>query len=222
MRFCPLTCLPASGDPIVKFAKLGALAAAASAVVGLTACQSRVGAAAVVDGHRISEITVTDYLTPKATSIPLQTGSQAPRLFVLQTLIRNSLVDSTLRANGGPATSAELAKAQAAIFAQGGSADSQNQQLASFGLAPRFDPVYLESQELIQVLVTRVNAQSDADVLAPINKLKAKISVNTRYGAWDGTALALGTPKAPNFLSGVDLSAPAAPTAAPSAAPSGG
>ena len=82
------------GEPIlVRARKLTALAAAVLAVAGLSACRSNVGAAAVVDGHRISESDVHTYLTAQG---PTSAGlANAGSGLVPQSLV-NACVNSLL------------------------------------------------------------------------------------------------------------------------------
>ncbi len=46
----------------MRLRKLTAAALAVLAVTGLTACKSKAGVAAVIDGHRISESDLSDYV----------------------------------------------------------------------------------------------------------------------------------------------------------------
>ena len=50
-----------------RFVKpISLVAVAAVAVLGLTGCDSKIGTAAVVGGHRVSDSDVSQYLTVKA------------------------------------------------------------------------------------------------------------------------------------------------------------
>jgi hypothetical protein len=166
----------------------------------------------VVGGHRISDTTVQNYLTAKATPVSDgQGGTLIPRQLVLQTLIRNKLFDAALaKTSGGQPSASELAAAKQAAL-QGQTDDALQGALTQAGISPTFEPVYVQSAELLQVLGNRVGAQSDQDILNAIDKADQSISVSTRYGSWDESTLGLGAAKTPDFLKGVSTPAASQP-----------
>ena len=184
----------------MKFRLLGAVVAAALAATALSACDSKVGTAAYVGGDRITESTVSGYLTPQAVPFTTSTGATiVPRSAVLQTLIQAKLFDRALQDHGGPATPSELAEGRAAIL-QGSTEQEQTAQLVKDGFKSDFVPVYLDSFSREYVLAKRLNASSSAEILAAVQKLGVPVTVNGRYGAWDAKTLSLGEPPTPSFL----------------------
>ena len=184
----------------MKFRLLGALAAAALAATALSACDSKVGTAAFVGDDRITESTVSGYLTPQAVPFTTSTGATiVPRSAVLQTLVQRKLFDRALQDHGGPATPSELAEGRAAIL-QGSTEQEQTAQLVKDGFKSDFVPVYLDTFSLEYVLAKRLNASSSAEILTAMQKLGVPVTVNGRYGAWDAKTLSLGKPPTPSFL----------------------
>ncbi len=99
---------------------VGVLAAAVLAVTGLSACQSKVGAAAFVGSTRISESTVSKYVASTAKpQVSDQTGAlDSPRSDVLGALIEDALFTRLLKSEPeGAPTAAQLDAAGVAVLA---------------------------------------------------------------------------------------------------------
>jgi len=198
----------------------GALAAAV-AVSGLTACETKVGVAAIVAGHRISESQVAKYLTTKAAAVSVrtQTGAAAsvsPRAYVLNTLIDERLYDRLLSSAGRP-SEGDIARATEQAL-RGLSAQRATEQSGIRGFAVAFDRLWIRVQILRQTLLNAV--QKGVDVRALIDKLNFPVTVNPRYGVWDKKLLGLSAAAGagiPDYLK-LDGSSPA--STAPAAAPS--
>lgn len=173
----------------IKARAVIALPVVAVAVLGLSACDTKVGAAAVVNGQRVSEQTLNKYLTPNAQPIPGSTGGSTPaRQFVLTALVRIQVFQRLLDVTGGQPSNTDLAAAKATLL-QGGSEQELTQSVAKTGLDASFAQAYLRQLELLAVLQTRF--KSNSDVAAAEQKADLHVSISPRYGTWDATALSL-------------------------------
>lgn len=211
-------------------AVVGMTAITALALGGLTACDSKVGQAAIIGGHRISESDLGKYLSPagaapSAISAAAKAGQGVfPKTDVVQILIQQELFKRALAKNGGVPGKGALASlhdqaASTLLGTQltGAQLDTAlGQGLTSHGTSATFLPVVLRTFELELALVLKVKAQSLADLAAVVNKLGIKVQVNPRYGKWDPKALSLGAPTSniPDFLKldGVSTAASATPS----------
>lgn len=228
----------APGEPIaVRVRKLAAIvglsAAAALAMGGLTACDSKVGQAAIVGDHRISESDLGKYLSPQG-PVPSVLAAAAkagqsvyPKTEVVQILIQQELFDRALAKNGGVPTKGELATLHdqaAATFLgtqlTGAALDSYLKSAqGNYGYAAGYAGALLRTIELEAALAVKVKAQSLADIVTAVNKLHIRVEVNPRYGKWEPKSLTLGGPTSniPNFLKLDSLSPSPSPTAAATA-----
>jgi hypothetical protein len=171
----------------VRIRSLALLPVLALLCLAVAGCDSKAGSAAVVEGRKISETQLNGYLTPSAKPIPANQGNAVPaRLFVLRTLIRNVAFTKLLEAAGVEPTAQQLAAAKANAL-QGGSEKDLTDQLAQLGLATKFGPEYLHTLELLTLIQSRFNSQAEFD--AALKKANVAVSVNRRYGSWNGTAL---------------------------------
>ena len=188
--------------------------AIAVAAAGLTACTSKVGAAAIVSGARISDNSVQRYVQPGAVPYVPQgattTTPVIPKVNVLQDLIYVELFEDALEAHGGPATQAEL-------NAQAPSAQAIASERAldvSEGYTDDFVDLEVRAIELEGVLAKRVNDPGDGSELT--KALTGHVDVSGRYGEWDDSThqIAYGaTDGVPSFVTLVN---PAAATPAAS------
>jgi predicted small secreted protein len=206
----------------VRFRKLAVVAVAALAVTGLAGCNTKVGAAAVVDGHRISDSDVTKYLTPKAKPFQLQNSSGTsqtiePRSYVLQTYILGRLFRCALAATtGGLPTEAELAAADKQITQSQTPAQTQA-QYTKYGFKASFAALDIRNSTYEAVLAQRLNATTDAGpILNEIKKLKMPVSVSARYGSWDASTLSLSSGPTDGLPSFVTLEGGSSAAATPS------
>ena len=205
---------------------IGSVAAVALCISGLAACRSNVGTAASIDGHRISEGDVAQYLTVNAEQIPQQdpnTGATTnipARSWVLRTLLDTRLYTEVLQASpGGEPGTADLAAAQSSLL-QGISADQVADQYQQHGYKRSFAKVYLHLQALEQILGKRIQDGLDAQTL--VKKIAPDVSVNPRYGEWDAKRFQLNSDPGsglPDFLtvSGAYTPPPSAGASAASA-----
>jgi hypothetical protein len=201
------------------------VAVAALALTALAGCRSNVGAAATVNGHRISESDVAQYLTADAQPIAgtnQATGATVqtpPRSFVLSTLLDARLFDELLRATPhGAASAGDLAAAQAKVL-NGAPVQQVSDGVARSGLTRSFATVYLRERSIEQLINDQVTA--GVDVQALLNKMHVDVSVNPRYGTWDAktfSVAATGRDGLPAFLSANATYTP--PVASPSQASS--
>jgi hypothetical protein len=208
-----------------------ALVAAAVAVVGLSACTTKVGAAAIVGGHRISEREVDRYLlpggaTPSTVAAATAAGSEAaPKYGAVNYLISQELFTQVLKATGGVPTPGVLASYHDAAVTNilqsqstGTAFDSGvDAQAKPDGYSTRFRPLLINSAELEWAIAVRVKATSITDVAAAVAKQHISVQVSGQYGKWDPSTLQLGATSTgiPSFIK-----VPKA-TASSSAAPTG-
>ena len=212
-------------------AAVGLSAVTALVMGGLTGCDSKVGQAAIVDGHRISESDLSAYVSPQG-PVPSVLAAAAkagqsvyPKTEVVQILIQQELFERTLDKNGGVPSEGELVSLHdqaAATFLgtqlTGAALDSYLKGAqGDYGYAAKYAQTLLRTVELEAALVVKIKARKITDVAAAVNKLMLKVQVNPRYGKWDATNLTLGGPKSniPDFLKldGVSTAASAAPQA---------
>jgi hypothetical protein len=171
--------------------------------LGLVACDSKAGAAAVVDGHRITEKELSRYVPASAPPIPTGDGSTSTpaKSFVLQYLIRNEVFPLLLAAAGGSVTEEQLQAGKAEALGGATEADV-TKQITQAGLSARFEPVLLRNRELLNVVRTKLTTQKQVD--DALAKIKDKVSINPRYGSWDLkslTVVGLGKKQLPSVLS---------------------
>jgi len=193
-------------DVKIRSAKLRSLAVLpvlALSCFGLVACDSKAGAAAVVDGHRITEKELSRYVPASAPPIPTGDGSTSTpaKSFVLQYLVRNEVFPLLLAATGGSVTEAQLQAGKAEALAGGSEADL-TKQITQAGLSARFEPVLLRNRELLNVVRTKL--ATDKQVTDALDKIKGKVTINPRYGSWDLNSLSvlgLGKKQLPSVLS---------------------
>ena len=207
---------------VVRKLAVAAIIAVAVAACGLTACDTKVGKAAIVDGHRISESQVVRYLTPEAAAVSVQTqtgatGTIAPPAYVLNTLIQERVFLRMLASTkAGRPSEGEIAKATRQALGAVTVAQAA-QRNGIHGFTSAFDKLWVRVQ--ILGLGLRQAAQQGVDVNALIGRLHFRVTVNPRYGRWDNKILALSdlaVAGVPDFLSldGVS-SAPSAAAPAP-------
>ena len=198
------------------------VALAAVAASGLSACQSKVGAAAFVGKTRITESDVASYVlvtgAPSATPTPGDTSSTAaanPKGTALSWLLQEAVYTDVLAATPpGPGTKksvptdAELAavhdEALQIQFHASVAGEQADQQLAAgladSGLEPKFLTLFIRTFELEQIAIDRLDAKSPADLGAAFAKLRIDVKANPRYGSWDPSTLKLAQATPPSFL----------------------
>jgi hypothetical protein len=169
----------------VRLRTLGAVAAMVLVASGLAGCRTNVGVAATIDGHRVSETQVNDYLTPSAKGVVITSGGTAgpPRSFVVNTLVEEQLFTKLLAATpAGLPSDGQLSSIQTADLG-GKSIHAIATQLHVVGYTSSFEAKYISVQVLGSLLSKESSSGVDVNTLA--NKLKFPVSVNPRYGTWD-------------------------------------
>jgi hypothetical protein len=185
----------------VRIRTLGVIAAIGCAVVALTACNSKIGAAAIVDGHTITETRVSGLVTP--TSQPFTpsgaTAQIVPKAYALQTLIRTQIFTDQLDSIGVRPTAAdELTAANTAL--QGSSVADQTTVLTGYGFTKSFAEEYIRSEALLEI-VQQKNTSDAAVAKAQKFFVAYPVQVNPRYGKWTSSTLTLDAAGPPDFLS---------------------
>jgi hypothetical protein len=173
----------------VKLRRLAAVLAAVLALAGLAGCRTNIGTAAVVDGHRITESDVSQYVTPQSQPVNEQgqTGQSqqvSPRSFVLAQLINERFGFKILAAipQFSRLTTAQV-DAQLQRDLAGQSVQSVAESLGLHGYPTDFYQIVMRVQEISRVLS---NAQQNGvDVRKVIDSLHFPVSVAPRYGTWD-------------------------------------
>lgn len=191
---------------------LGAAVAAVLALTGLAGCKTNVGQAAVIDGHRVSESDVSQYLTPNAQPVTERdqngtTAQVSPRSFVLSQLINERLGFAILHAV--PAVSGvtpQQIDSQLQNDLNGKSPRQVAESLGLHGYTDDFYQIVLRVQEISSVL----RQQSGTAVQKAIATIDFPVSVSPRYGSWDNKQLRFTSGGAvPGYLD-VKSGAPAA------------
>ncbi len=178
----------------MRVRSLTAAAVAALALAGLTGCRSNVGNAATVNGTKISDTTLSHYVTPSAKSVTLQSSSGSgvevgPKAFVLQTLVYTRLLKALVEVgpSGGPS------KAQLAAVARqtrgGKSATAYATSQGIIGYTSAFDRQLVQRQTYAAVL--QAYQQQGVDLPTLLKKAKITVKISPRYGRWDSKALSL-------------------------------
>jgi hypothetical protein len=225
----------------VRVRKLTAVAASAAmvfAVGGLTACNTKVGQAAIVGDHRISESDLGHYVEPAGASSSVLAAASAagqhvyPKTEVVQLLVQRELFERVLAKNGGIPGSGELAtlhdQAAATFLGTQLTGAQLDKYLATtqgqYGYSSKYDDLLLRTVELEAALAVKLRAQSLEDLTAAVNKLKIKVQVNPRYGKWAPATLSVGGPSTdvPDFLKLGGASASPSPSAPAQSSPAAG
>jgi hypothetical protein len=195
------------------------LAAAAAMVVGLSACQVKVGQAAYVDKIAISESDVASYVS--VTAADPGANSISAKSFAVQELIKNVLLARLARDIGGTLPSdSDLStlhdSALSQVFSQqisGADADKQLRIAADQkGLRPKFDALYVHNIELSTAIgsyLQSASADEQGRLQKDINAIKVKL--NPRYGTWSSNNLQVTGATSPSWL--CSATAPRCPAA---------
>jgi hypothetical protein len=207
----------------VRFRKIGACAVVLLAASGLAACRTKAGAAAVVDGHRISQSDVNKYIDAGFTAPSPSPGAQqqqAPRVIVLDTLIESRLMSRLLGSLGSVPSDGDLHSLHDEAYSvqlgaqqTGAEADAAlNSALTKAGLKASFTDAFVQNLELKQAVIDKIKAQRQADINTAVAKLGVKVSVSGRYGTWSAEQGSLVDYVPP---AGVQLGTPAPASSSP-------
>lgn len=199
----------------MRFRLLTAAALAALAVVGLTACDSKVGQAAVVGGHRISEHEVSDYVTrqgPSAAALSTTTGTFNPRVQVLNELVNEAVFEQMIESLGRtiPSDSVLASKYGARVAQQFGPTAQLVQKVKSLGLQGSFAHLLIRTSELSLIVTQGITTQAQFDSL--LAKYEPTVTVSSRYGVWHPKQLTIkdtGNAGTPGFVKLLPTTAPA-------------
>ncbi|MGI8760344.1 MAG: hypothetical protein ACR2LF_03380 [Jatrophihabitantaceae bacterium] len=217
----------------MRVRKLSAAATVLLAAVGLTACQSKVGAAAYVGGHRISDSEVASYVTNAGVAPSIAAKASAsgetlqPKVSVLDLLVKRALFQQALRAHGGVPSQGKLAALhdtalETFLGLQPAQVTGFDAYLAANqgpnGYSSGYKDLLLSTVELETALAIELKPASRQAFNAAVDKLHIPVSVSPRYGAWDAANLQMSADPAAGVPSFVTLHSSAAPAAA---APSG-
>ena len=207
-----------------------AAASAALAATLLTACHSNVGAAATVNGHRITESDVSKYLTPSAHDLVANDSSGGStstpaRSFVLNALVRAMVFQKVLEVTpkGAPSSADLTAAEQAFLSSQFGGTEQQfTDTVQRLGLKSSFAKVYLRETAYEQILTNDFNAGIDINTI--IKNTRTDVRINPRYGSWNATNFVVSTADnagLPSFLRANARYTPPAPAPSGSQSPTG-
>jgi hypothetical protein len=201
---------------------LGVAAVAVLMVLGLSSCNTKVGQAAVVQGHRLSDSDLEGYLKPTAKAYTDSNNATViPKLYVLENWIDDELFERTVESRGGRVTAAELTKTRGLVLGSGSLSDVST-YYGKLGYTNRFVSLFLHEQQMIVLLVKRLapnvaeaqiipalqSGRLTASLLAAVRSAKLKVSVSPRYGSWNASRLSLtqtrgaGLPSFIKFLPG--------------------
>lgn len=205
----------------MRLRKPVAAAVALAAAATLTACQSNAGAAAVVDGHRISDSQVTDYVQPGTGPTASAQGQRLlPKTTALSYLVQAEVFRRVLASNGGVPSDADLtavrgkaAQTLLQVPITGADLDKYvTDSVVKSGFDKKFADLLFETIELEQTLIDRTGAQNLTDLAKATDKVGVPVSVSRRYGTWDPTRLEITDPtgSTPDYLK-LGSSAPANP-----------
>jgi len=170
----PATIASAKGSSVARKSRpLGIAASLVAAGLALTACSAQPGAAAVVDGQRISEQSLSE--SSQALQPFLQT--QLAPATMLSSMIQ-AQVTLEVAANHGFAASAEDAEAYLDSIAEQSNVDAPE----------TFPEGTLEVTRMLMVTEMYTSSEADAEgIQAEITEELADldVTINPRYGEWD-------------------------------------
>lgn len=195
----------------VKLRKTSAVVVAALAVAGLAGCKTNVGTAATVNGSRITESDVNDFVTPTGS----QNGGQTvpPRTLVLEFLVQEKVFENTLRALSkthqlpSEGVLASYHDAAASVLFQtsltGKELDAAIAKgLPKSGVRASFAKTYLRASELEYAIIKGQKLNQLPDLVAVVKKAGVHVSVAPRYGTWRPASLSIdGKVPTPAYLS---------------------
>jgi hypothetical protein len=191
---------------------------AAAAVTGLTACQTKVGLAAAVNKHRLTDSQLTDFV--RAGSGPYtdqNSGSTVfPKAFALETWIDSALFTAAVEDKGAAPSAAELSSASSALLSNT-TRSAVRKAYTGLGYSTKMGDLVIDANATLIVLLERTGASlqqaSDAvksgsanqQIVSAIQAAKPKVTVSSRYGTWDASQLRLSADPdsgLPSFVQG--------------------
>jgi hypothetical protein len=166
---------------------------------GLTACQTKVGAAAVVGGHRITESEVSSYVSPSGPSRQAQQqaaaqGATIPaaRAEALSELVREQVFRDALASTGGVPNDSELAgyhdEAARRLLQTTLVGPALDQavlkQFGAYGLTDKFATLFVRNLELADAFANASKAANANDLFTKLRPFAKHVEVSPRYGRW--------------------------------------
>jgi hypothetical protein len=175
-----------------------ALTAALVAASALTACsEQRLGAAAVVDGDRISTHQVQDATASYLKVVPGSDTAESQRA-ILERIILSDVIDTAAKEQGVHASAAQIARERNALLktvgGRKGLVRALSAQQQPTVLAPSYVDRWFKDRLLYTKIAKKLAAGADPTSAAVLTKTSnslaaaAKsmtIEVNPRYGTWD-------------------------------------
>lgn len=180
---------------------LSVVALVVVAAVGLTACDSKIGVAASVNGQTLTSSDLGSFVQPgTAPYRDSQTGATViPKAYALETWIRTRLIAGAVAAKGGPPTPAELNAARSAVL-NGSDISVPEQSYIKQGYTAKLADLVVDQNAYLLLLIERLlghNATAsdalaalqsrkigDAQLLGAIHATNPQVIVSTRYGVW--------------------------------------
>lgn len=191
----------------------------AVALSALTACQTKVGQAAQVNGVTLSDSALSDFVLPGASVYSdQQSGTQVvPKLNALTNWTRNELILATIAAHGGPATTQELNNARSVVVQAGLPAQIKKSN-SGHGYSDSFFSMLTDQYALLVVLIQRLakkgtaaqafnlleSGNANQAFVSAIKATHTKVEISPRYGKWDEQNISVSeNPRAgaPDFVS---------------------
>jgi hypothetical protein len=197
---------------------LTAITLAVVTMGALSACQTKIGQAAAVEGATLSDSDLSSYLKPGTGPYTDQSNQRVvPKLLVLTTWIRTELLNAAIAEHGGAATTPELNGARAAIEATNGTEQQAEQSYTKYGYETKFGDLLFDETVRLVVLVERLakgasatqalqalqqNSQVNQAIGGAIAKFTKKVELSPRYGTWDPAKVKVSDTKsgAPDFV----------------------
>jgi hypothetical protein len=190
-------------------------AALAAAVPLLTGCNTtHAGAAAVVDGDRITIAklnTEVEQVVDARASVPAEGTAPIPREQLanqqLMVLLQDRVIDEAARRAGLTVTATEIAEARHELEAQNDGPEGLKRAAAAGGIAPERMDTYLRNRilqvKLLQSRGVKVTSEEAAEqALDGILREAAagmKIKINPRYEAQPDYSWLKAKPQGPSF-----------------------
>lgn len=197
---------------------LTALLVTVLALGALTACRTKVGQAASVNGVTMSDSELSSFVQPGATPYTDSNGQRVvPKQLVLTTWVRTQLLDAAMEQKGGTPSTAELNQARAAVQTTG-TVEQAEQAYAKQGFTNKFGDLVFDQYTRLVLLAQRVSRATSATkafqllqsdqatntaVSNAIRNTHARVDISPRYGRWDARTLSVSaqpTSGAPPFI----------------------
>jgi hypothetical protein len=183
----------------VRFRRLlSVLTLVALALSALTACQTKVGQAAEVNGASLSDSALSDFVLPGAAPYSDGSARVVPKINALTNWVRNELIGATITKHGGVATTQELNNARAVIVGSGlpGQIKKAN---GRHGYSNSFFSLLTDQYVLLVVLIQRLakkgtatqafkvleSGQANQAFVNAIDVAHIPVHISPRYGTWD-------------------------------------